>query len=56
MCVFRRPLVSESTESEAILQFADITRVLVCQARTDSASTVPRFLNLPQPAGEATEV
>ena len=46
----------ESIESQAILQLTDITCVLVCQARTDFASTVPRFLAFPQLTGEATEV
>ena len=50
----------ESIESQSILQLAEITRVLVCQARTDFASTLssmaPRFLKLPQLAGEATKV
>ena len=46
----------ESIESQAILQLANVTRVPVCQDRTDFASTTSRFLELPQVAGEATEV
>ena len=50
----------ESIESQAILQFADVARVLVSQAHTDFAfdfaSTAPGFLKLPQVAGEAIEV
>ena len=56
LCVFRRSLMPESIESQAILQLTDITRVLVCQARTDFASTVPRFLAFSQLTGETTEV
>ena len=48
--------MSEIIESQASLHFADVTRVPVCQDRTDFASTTPRFLKLPQVAGEATEV
>ena len=41
---------------EPVLQLADGTLVLDSQARTNLASTAPRFLELPQAAGKATEV
>ena len=46
----------KSIKSQAVLQLADVTRVLGSLALTDLTSTAARFLKLPLVEGEATEV
>ena len=45
-----------SKPDESLLKLVDVARVLGFQASVDLASTVPKFLKLPQLAGEVTEV